>query len=113
MKETLCQLRTKYWVCKARQRIKTILSDCITCKKHSQKPYSEPLTAQLPDYRVTESVPFSTCGIDFAGPFYVRHSKEVISDKVYLCLYTCASSRAVYLDLSTDLTAEAFIRSFK
>ena len=43
----------------------------------------------------------------------MRHSKEVISDKVYLCLYTCASSRAVYLDLSTDLTAEAFIRSFK
>ena len=113
VKETLCQLRTKYWVCKARQRIKTILSSCITCKKHSQKPYSEPLTAQLPDYRVTGSVPFSTCGIDFAGPFYVRHSKEVISDKVYLCLYTCASSRAVYLDLSTDLTAEAFIRSFK
>ena len=69
VKETLCQLRTKYWVCKARQRIKTILSNCITCKKHNQKPYSEPLTAQLPDYRVTESVPFSTCGIDFAGPF--------------------------------------------
>ena len=46
VKETLCQLRTKYWVCKARQRIKTILSNCITCKKHSQKPYSEPLTAQ-------------------------------------------------------------------
>ena len=113
VKETLCQLRTKYWVCKARQRIKTILSNCITCKKHSQKQYSEPLTAQLPDYRVTKSVPFSTCGIDFAGPFYVRHSKEVILDKVYLCLYTCASSRAVYLDLSTDLTAEAFIRSFK
>ena len=113
VKETLCQLRTEYWVCKARQRIKTILSNCITCKKHSQKPYSEPLTAQLPDYRVTESVPFSTCGIDFAGPFYVRHSKEVISDKVYLCSYTCASSRAVYLDLSTDLTTEAFIRSFK
>ena len=114
VKEILCQLRTKYCVFKTRQRIKTILSNCITCKKHSQKPYSEPLTAQLPDYRVTDSsVPFSTCGIDFAGPFYVRHSKEVISDKVYLCLYTCASSRAVYLDLSTYLTAEAFIRSFK
>ena len=93
VKETLSQLRTKYWVCKARQRIKTILSNCITCKKHSQKPYSEPLTAQLPDYRVTESLPFSTCGIDFAGPFYVRHSKGVISDKVYLCLYTWGASK--------------------
>ena len=33
--------------------------------------------------------------------------------KVWICLYTCCVTRAVYLDLVPDLTAEAFIRCFK
>ena len=33
--------------------------------------------------------------------------------KVWICLYTCCVTRAVYLDLVPDLAAEAFIRCFK
>ena len=33
--------------------------------------------------------------------------------KAYIVLYTCASSRAVLLDLAVDATSETFIRSFK
>ena len=35
------------------------------------------------------------------------------SDKVYIALYTCGSSRAVHLDVVLDLNAGKFIRSFK
>jgi hypothetical protein len=33
--------------------------------------------------------------------------------KAYIVLYTCASSRAVHLDLAVDATSETFIPSFK
>ena len=35
------------------------------------------------------------------------------NSKVWICLYTCCVVRAVHLDLVPDMTAEAFIRSFK
>ena len=34
-------------------------------------------------------------------------------NKVWICLYTCCVIRAVHLELVTDMTTEAFIRSFK
>ena len=33
--------------------------------------------------------------------------------KCYVCLFTCASTRAVHLELVEDLTVESFIRSFR
>ncbi len=32
---------------------------------------------------------------------------------MYICLYTCASTRAVHLDLLEDYSAEAFLGSFR
>ena len=43
---------------------------------------------------------------------YVRSSNSS-STKVWLCLYTCSSTRAVHLDLVTDMTAITFLRSFR
>ena len=34
-------------------------------------------------------------------------------NKAYISLYTCASSRAIHLDLVPELSSEAFLRSFK
>ena len=33
--------------------------------------------------------------------------------KVYVCLFTCATTRAVHLELVTDMTASAFLRAFR
>ena len=39
--------------------------------------------------------PFSVTGIDFTGALYVhRGGKEI---KVYVCVFTCATSRAIHL----------------
>lgn len=51
--------------------------------------------------------------MDFAGPMYVRDifAKGGGMNKVYIALFTCATSRAVHLELVPSLTAESFIKA--
>eukprot|EP00795_Rhopilema_esculentum_P000002 gene2-biopygen6692 len=45
-------------------------------RKLEGRPYQPPPTAQMPDFRVKESIPFANVGIDFAGPLYVKSQKQ-------------------------------------
>lgn len=51
-------------------------------------------------------------GVDYAGPIAYKVSKKK-EGKAYILLFACSLSRAIHLELLTDLTAEGFIRSFK
>lgn len=59
-----------------------------------------------------EEPPFTYVGIDFVAPLYVKNLKS-LQQKVWICLYTCCVTRAIYLDLVPDLTANAFVKSFR
>ena len=69
----------------------------------------------LPEARVTPSSPFSNTGIDYAGPFSIRVSKGRgnKSYKGYIALFVCLSTKAIHLELVSDLTAAAFLAAFK
>ena len=60
--------------------------------------------------------PFNNTGLDFAGPLYVRDKLNGATDnqkiKVYVCLFTCASSRGLHLELTRDLSATVFLQAF-
>ena len=45
-----------------------------------------------------------------AGPIYIKRKEPETSRKVYTALFTCAVTRAVHLELTTDLTAHTFRR---
>ena len=112
--ETLVQLRSKYWVVKGRQTVK-ILSKCVVCKKFKGRPYGVPPTPQLPEFRLSDDFAFSSIGVDFAGPIYVKdvYNMRSVMNKACIVLYTCASSRAVHLDLVPNMSSQAIVRSFK
>ena len=98
-----------------RETVKKIVEICIVCRRHEGKPYA-PSVPPSPRERVSDGLPFSNTGIDFAGPLYVRHSDAGTADqemKVYVCLYTCASTRAVHLELTKELSAVTFLQSFR
>ncbi|GFY41450.1 integrase catalytic domain-containing protein [Trichonephila inaurata madagascariensis] len=59
--------------------------------------------------RIEQSPPFTVTGLDFAGPIYVKNSKE----KFYILLCTCAVTRALHLELVTSLTTETFLLAFR
>ena len=65
---------------------------------------------QLPTIRTTPSPPFSRVGVDFAGPFVVirGNPRRPTRIKTYASIFVCMSTRAVHLELCSDLT-EAFI----
>ena len=112
VKETLLELRTRFWVIKGRQAMKKILTTCVTCKRIQGKSYGNAATADLPAYRVQEIKAFSVVGVDFAGPLYVKKDNKDMR-KIYIALFTCATSRAIHLELVDNLDTETFLRCFR
>ena len=110
-RETLAELRSKFWVPKGRQHVK-VISKCVVCRKLEGKAYSTPRNAALPKFRVTEAPAFSKIGVDFAGPLYVREQTTTMK-KVYIALFSCCVTRAIHLELVEDLSTGAFIKAFR
>ena len=76
------------------------------------KPYTTPDPPPLPKVRVEDSRPFTVTGVDFSGALYVRE-KNGEETKAYICLFTCAATRAVHLELIPDLCTETFLQAFR
>ena len=112
VKGTLAEIRSRFWITKGRQYVKKVIRNCFICKKWEGKPYSAPAASALPDFRVTKAPPFSKVGVDFAGPLYIKVSKNVMS-KAYIVLFTCCVTRALHLELATDLKAETFVNCLR
>ncbi|XP_071123866.1 uncharacterized protein [Mytilus edulis] len=75
-------------------------------------PYSAPDPPPLPKDRVNYDYPFSVTGVDFTGALYTKGKHNELS-KTYICLFTCAATRAIHLEIVTDLTEESFMLAFK
>lgn len=110
VRDTLVQTREKYWILRARQVVKRVVSRCVLCKKFRAKA-AQQTTAPLPKDRITESPPFEITGVDFAGPLYVKTHNSMT--KSYIALFTCAVTRAVHLELVSDLSTENFLLALK
>ena len=94
--------------------IKKNLRRCVKCRRIEGQHYSLPQQPELPDERVSDDPPFAHTEIDFAGPLYTSEKVENAEDaKAYVCLFTCASTRAVHLELTKRLSAEAFMLAFR
>ena len=113
VKETLTEIRSKFWIVRGRQYVRKLIHECVVCRRQEGIAYKPPNPPALPVFRITKDHPFTYTGVDFAGPLYVKQVNAVAMEKVYLVIYTCAVSRAIHLDVVSDMTAEAFIRSFR
>lgn len=118
VRDTLTTLRENYWVLRGREATKRIVKECVICRKFEGVPFKPQSSPDLPDMRVADAPPFTYTGVDFAGPLYVTslrdpQSNESVSEKVYICLFTCASTRAVHLELTRDLGVNSFLQAFR
>ena len=109
-------IREDYWILQARESVKRVLKKCVTCKQIEGKPFATPRIPQLPPERVSEEPPLINMGLDFAGPLYMRipsQSEGKESEKVYVALFSCASTRAVHLELVENLSVPIFLQAFR
>ncbi|XP_006824435.1 uncharacterized protein LOC102809244, partial [Saccoglossus kowalevskii] len=106
-------IRERYWVPSIRHVVNTILHKCVTCKRVDGHPYCKPIPAPLPDYHVHHTPPFSTCGIDYTGALFVKNPHNNTITKAYICLFMCAITRAIHLELVSDMMTTTFMLAFR
>ena len=110
---TLSRLRYEYWLPKGRTVVKSVIAKCATRIHHDGAPYAMPSMPPLPAERVTSSVPFTNCGLDYFGPLYVKDESSNAFNKVWICLFTCmVTCAAVHMEVVENMSSEHFLMAF-
>ena len=112
---TLNELRSRFWISSGRNVVKRCIRECIPCKRINGKVLLGPPPPDLPGYRVASDFAFTNIGVDYAGPLFVKniYSETDEMHKAYICLFTCASTRNVHLELTPSMNTESLIRCLK
>ena len=109
----LSMLRQKFWILNARALTRRILRNCISCHRRHEGVMNQ-MMGDLPRARLTpHEPPFTYTGLDFFGPFYVKHACS--TEKVYGCIFVCLTSRAIHIeDVGVrSLETDAFIQALR
>ncbi|GFX58584.1 integrase catalytic domain-containing protein [Trichonephila clavipes] len=69
----------------------------------------------LPYERVNMAPPFSITGLDLGGPYFVtyKHQRKGVLNRIYVCVCICFVTRAIHLEILSDLTSDAIIATLK
>ncbi|CAK1594516.1 unnamed protein product [Parnassius mnemosyne] len=107
-------LRSAYWVIGARSLVQQYVRKCVTCAKQRASVRNQ-LMGALPSVRCTPARPFLYSGVDYAGPISIRTTKGRghRSYKGYICLFVCMSTRAIHLEVVSDMSTQAFLAAFR
>ena len=113
VRETLTEIRSKFWIPRGRSYVRYFVHHCTLCKRFEGLPHKSPPPPPLPSFRVKEEPAFSYTGVDFVGPLIICTNQAANSPKVWICLFTCLVVRAVHLDVVTDMSTQSFLRCLK
>ena len=87
------------------------IGQCIKCKRRNAS-VGKQLMADLPSCRVqTDKPPFYKVGVDYFGPFWVKQGRSRI--KRYGCIFSCLTTRAVHIEVASDLFTDSFINALR
>ena len=95
-----------------RKLIKFVIRNSYGYKQFRATHYPNPKPGLLPRERTEQASPFEIARTDYAGPLYYK-SKGKKDIKAYILLFSGSVSRAVHLELVSNLTTAKFIKSFK
>ena len=105
----VASLRGTYWILGVRRICKEVKRCCVACQRQDARAVNQ-VAAPLPRQRVTQSSPFTVSGVDFCGPMYCA---DFPGKPFYICLFTCAVTRAVHLELTDSLSKEDFLLAYR
>ena len=107
---TLSRVQSQFWIPRARNKLKKIKRDCVTCKKLYAGPMQQKMADLLPERCVPDKPPFTYTGLDLFGPFLVRSRRSEV--KRYGVIFTCFNTRGVHLEVVHNLETDSFINAF-
>ncbi|KAL0839938.1 hypothetical protein ABMA28_016553 [Loxostege sticticalis] len=107
-------LRQRFWILDARTVVRARVRKCNYCFRVNPS-HPTPMMADLPSYRVSEAKAFVHTGVDYAGPLRVTLTRRrgQHSQKAYICLFVCLVTKAIHIELVSELTSDAFLAAFK
>lgn len=107
---TMSLLSQHVWILSARSVVRSRIFQCLTCFRLKPKN-TFPLMGDLPKARVTPARPFAAAGIDYGGPYTIKihNLRSIRHIKAYICIFVCLVTKAVHIEVATDLSTDAFI----
>ncbi|GBM02321.1 hypothetical protein AVEN_138444-1 [Araneus ventricosus] len=107
----LSLLRQKYWFVTGRPIVRQEIHNCTLCKRLGAQPCQQ-LMGNLPSDRITPSRPFSTVGMDLAGPFLTKSNlpRSKVRFKSYICVIICM---CVDLEVVCDFSSQALLAALR
>ncbi|XP_045473996.1 uncharacterized protein LOC123680245 [Harmonia axyridis] len=107
-------IRRRFWILDGRNVVRNRLRKCNRCFSCKPRPLIQPM-GNLPPEWLSSAMAFLTTGVDYAGPFYVTSARlrGAVSTKVYLVVFICFTTKAVHLELASELSTSAFIAAYR
>lgn len=101
-------LRQRFYIVGGRVAIKKYCRNCVTCVRYTGRIPTQ-LMGNLPAVRVNPAKAFYSTGLDYAGPFLIKKGRGRLSEKSYIAIFVCMVTKAVHLELVSDMTTVAFL----
>jgi len=109
----LANIRRRYWPLRGRIIARSVVKHCVTCIR-ARPTFQCPLMAPLPKERVICNRPFTTTGVDFAGPLTIRSGiRGRPGKKAWVAMFICFTTKAVHIEVVEELTSSAFIATLR
>ncbi|XP_065224341.1 uncharacterized protein LOC135848369 [Planococcus citri] len=108
-------IQNQYWIVGGvNNAIKKVIRECVLCRRLPAVTGKQ-IMGQLPSTRITPARPFLNVGIDLCGPFTVRclGHRSLKHNKVYAAFFVCMCTRAVHIELVSDLSTDVFLKAFR
>lgn len=111
---TQANLRMRYWIVSGNRVVKKVVRNCVKCRKYEPIKQSQ-LMGNLPEERINPALPFSHTGVDYTGYVEVKTNKGrgVKTTKGYIAVFICMVTKAVHLELVSDLSSSAFLAALR
>lgn len=99
-----------YWVLGLNSVVTSQIHFCVTCRRLRRSLEVQKM-ADLPVDRTNPTPPFTYIGLDCFGPFEVKSGRKLL--KRYGLIFVCMYSRAIHVELLSDMTTDGFINSLR
>ncbi|XP_055633970.1 uncharacterized protein LOC129774278 [Toxorhynchites rutilus septentrionalis] len=108
----LATVRQRYWPLRGRNLARFVYHNCNRCARLKPTQIQQ-FMGDLPAARVTPGRPFIKVGVDYFGPVFIRHAPRRPASKAYVAVFVCMCTKAVHLEMVTDLSTDRFIQALR
>ena len=110
---TVAKSRRKFWIIKARRLAEKVKNSCYCCRI-TDKVLAQQKMAPLPKSRTKIAPAFYQISMDLCGPVLIKDTvKKRCHMKVWIVIFNCTVTRAMYLDLTEDYSTDAILQTIR